>query len=155
MNKTSQRHRQTWTTLRFAAILALAGACAQPPGSPLSPVTFRAAVAGTDWELHELRGAAAPLGAGGRRATIRFDADTARVSGFAGCNRYFGAYALEGATLRFSGLGMTKMACAQGMDLEQQLAAALQATSRYQLAERELTLFNDAGAVAKFVRPVQ
>ena len=141
--------------MRVVAIFALAAACTQPHGSALSPVTFRAAVAGTEWELHELSGAAAPLGAGARRATIRFEADTARVAGFAGCNRYFGTYALDGAALRFSAVGMTKMACADGMALEQQLARALDATRRYQVGDRELTLLGDAGPVAKFVRPAQ
>src|SRR5687768_2150376 len=141
-----------WSALRVIAIFALAAACTQPQGSPLTPVAFRAAVAGSEWELHELHGAAAPLGAGGRRATIRFEADTARVAGFAGCNRYFGTYTLDGAALRFGAVGMTRMACAEGMALEQRLAAALEATRRYQLEERELTLFNDTGAVARFVR---
>jgi heat shock protein HslJ len=137
------------------AILTLTAACTRPQGSSLSPVSFRAAVAGTEWELHELHGTSAPLGAGARRATIRFDADTARVAGFAGCNRYFGSYTLDGASLRFGAVGMTRMACAEGMALEQQLAAALEATRRYQLEERELTLFNDTRAVARFVRPAQ
>ena len=141
------------SALRTVAIFALAAACAQPPGSHLSPVTFRAAVAGTEWELHELHGATAPLGAGGRRATIRFDADTARVAGFAGCNRYFGTYTLDSTALRFGAIGMTKMACAQGMALEQQLSAALEATRRYQVADSELTLFDESRPVAKFVRP--
>jgi heat shock protein HslJ len=137
------------------AILAMTSTCTRQQNSPLSPVSFRAAVAGTEWELHELHGAAAPLGAGARRATIRFDADTARVAGFAGCNRYFGTYDLDGGALRFGGVGMTKMACADGMNLEQQLAAALEATRRYELGERELTLFDDTRAVARFVRPAQ
>ena len=139
---------------RLLTVLALAAACAQF-GSPLSPSAFRAAVGDSDWELHELQGAAAPLGAGGRRATIRFEADTARVGGFAGCNRYFGAYSLDGTRLRFSGIGMTKMACAEGMALEQRLVAALEATRRYEVVDRELRLFGDAGTVAKFVRPTQ
>jgi heat shock protein HslJ len=145
------------TRLRFLTLLAAAAAmgCAHQPGAPLSPAAFRAALAGTDWELLELQGAAAPLGNGGRRATIRFDADTSRVAGFGGCNRYFGSYALEGRAFRFSGIGMTKMACPDGMTLEQQLASALEATRRYEIAGRELTLFGDAGVVAKFVRPTQ
>jgi heat shock protein HslJ len=140
---------------RVIAIFALTSACTPPQNSALSPVSFRAAVAGTEWELHELHGAAAPLGAGGRRATISFDPDTARVAGFAGCNRYFGTYGLDGGALRFSAVGMTKMACAEGMTLEQQLAAALEATRRYELGDRELTLFDDTRAVARFVRPAQ
>ena len=135
-----------------AALLALAAACTQPQRSELSPAAFRTAVAGTDWELHELNGAMAPVGAGGRRATIRFEADTARVAGFAGCNRYFGSYLLDSGVLRFSGIGMTKMACMQGMSLEQQFANALEATRGYTVADRELILLGQSGPVAKFVR---
>jgi heat shock protein HslJ len=144
--------RRIW---RLIAIFALAAGCTQPRGSGLSPAAFRAAVSGTEWELHELDGAVAPLGAGDRRATIRFEADTARVAGFAGCNRYFGTYMLDSGALRFSRVGMTKMACSQGMALEQQLAAALEATRRYQVADRELTLFDDVRPVARFVHPAR
>jgi heat shock protein HslJ len=136
----------------FPGLLALVAACTQPKLSELSPADFRTAVAGADWELHELAGVAAPVGSGGRRATIRFAADTARVAGFAGCNSYFGSYVVDGDILRFSAIGMTKMACEQGMSLEQQLAKALEATLRYRIADRELTLFDDGGSVAKFVR---
>ena len=149
----SSRVLSRGTIWRRAAILALFAACAQPPGSGLAPADFRAAAAGIDWELTEINGAPAPAGVGNRRPTIRFDADTARVAGFSGCNRYFGTYTLDGTALRFGAIGMTKMACAQGMELEQQLAAVLEATRRYELAQRELTLFGDAGVVAKFVRP--
>jgi len=135
----------------FLALLALVTACTQPKSAELSPADFRTAVAGTDWELHELNGETAPVGAGGRRATIRFESDTPRVAGFAGCNSYFGAYALDGGVLRFSAIGMTKMACSEGMSLEQQLAKALEATRRYNIANRELILLNEVGPVAKFV----
>jgi heat shock protein HslJ len=138
-------------------MLALVAGCARKQPQ-LSPAAFRAAVAGTDWELHELhqlQGALVPQGNGGRRATIRFEADTARVAGFSGCNRYFGSYTLDGAALRFGGIGMTKMACPQGMSLERMLASALEATRRYEIADGTLTLLSDAGPVAKFVRPSQ
>jgi heat shock protein HslJ len=140
---------------RLIAIMTFVAGCAHTPTGQMTPQTFRAAVSGTDWELLELQGTPAPLGNGGRRATIRFEADTGRVAGFGGCNRYFGTYALDGAALRFGGLGMTRMACPQGMGLEQQLTEALAAARRYEIEDRELTLLGDAGVVAKFVRPAQ
>ena len=82
----------------FGLILPLivtAVGCRQPP-TPAGPAEFRTTVAGADWELIELAGQPAPTGAGGRRATIRFEPDTSRVAGFAGCNRYFGTYTLDG-----------------------------------------------------------
>jgi heat shock protein HslJ len=143
-------HSNPWL---WVALLAVVSACTPPQRSELSPAAFRTAVAGTDWELHQLNGGTAPIGAGGRRATIRFDADTTRVAGFAGCNRYFASYALDGEVVRFSQIGMTRMACAEGMELEQQLAKALEATRRYRIADHELELLDEAGSVARFVRP--
>jgi len=145
-------------------LIVAAAACRQPP-TPGGAADFRAAAAGTDWELIELAGQPAPTGAGGRRATIRFEPDTSRVAGFAGCNRYFGTYTLEGKAIRFGPIGMTRMACAEGMTLENQLATALEATRSYELATfdlsidrdrvgemKRLTLIGSSGPVAVFTR---
>jgi heat shock protein HslJ len=126
-------------------------ACRQPP-TPGGPADFRAAAAGGEWELTELAGQPAPTGVGGRRATLRFESDTARVAGFAGCNRYFGTYTVDGSALRFGAIGMTRMACAEGMGLEQQLGTALDATRSYTLNASQLTLVGSDGAVARFER---
>ena len=133
-------------------VLALMGC--RPTAPVLSPVDFRRAVSGSDWELVELRGQPAPHGAGNRRATLRFDADSARISGFAGCNRYFGGYTLhdDEPVLRFGAIGMTRMACSQGMQLETQLADALRQTSRYTLHEDRLILMDADRSQAVFVR---
>ena len=126
-------------------------ACRQPR-TPGGPADFRAATAGAEWELRDLAGQPAPTGAGGHRATLRFEPETARVAGFAGCNRYFGTYTLEGTKLQFGPIGMTRMACAEGMGLEQQLAAALEATRSYTLNGNEITLVGTSGPVARFER---
>ena len=135
----------------MAQLIVAAIACRQPP-TPAGPADFRAAVSGANWELMELTGQPAPTGAGGRRATIRFEADTSRATGFAGCNRYFGTYTLTGTSLRFGPVGMTRMACADGMQLEQQLSAALEATRGYTLNANQLALVGTAGPVARFER---
>lgn len=134
------------------AVAALA-AC-QPPHPANSGPAFRASVSGVDWELMELDGKTASSGAGGRRVTLRFDADTARVGGFSGCNRFSGTYTLDGDTLRFGPLIMTRMACAEGMDLERGLSAALQATRRYELSSTQLKLFGPTKAIARFSRQI-
>jgi len=131
---------------------AFAVACRRSPSPELAPAAFRGATAGADWTLVEIAGGPAATGAGGRPATLRFDADSARVTGFAGCNRYFARYTLDGTALRFESPAMTRMACAEGSALEQQLAAALEATRRYELAGDRLTLVGDAGPTARFTR---
>jgi heat shock protein HslJ len=125
--------------------------CRQPP-TPGGPADFRAGAGGGEWELTELAGQPAPTGGGGRRATLRFESDTARVAGFAGCNRYFGTYTVDGTALRFGPIGMTRMACAEGMELEQQLGAALEATRSYTLNANQLSLLGSNGPVARFER---
>jgi heat shock protein HslJ len=141
--------------LMAIALISLVTACHHYPPVGLSPTTFRNAVSGADWTLARIKGQPAPVGVGGRPATLRFDADSARVSGFAGCNRYFGSYTTDLTALRFRSVGMTKMACAEGMSLEQQLMAALDSTRFYNLSAGTLVLLGDSGSVATFTRPVQ
>jgi hypothetical protein len=54
-----------------------------------------------------------------------------RASGFSGCNRYFGAYALKNGLLSFSQLGGTRMACiGAGGDIEGAYLEALSHIAR-------------------------
>ncbi|WP_084069543.1 META domain-containing protein [Paraburkholderia heleia] len=54
-----------------------------------------------------------------------------RASGFSGCNRYFGAYALKNGLLSFSQLGSTRMACiGAGGDIEGAYLEALSHIAR-------------------------
>jgi len=43
--------------------------------------------------------------------TIQFDANEKKLSGFAGCNSYFGSYDPESKQLDFSKMGMTRKMC--------------------------------------------
>jgi heat shock protein HslJ len=141
--------RRTAVLVLLLPLVVGALGCRRPPTSA-GPADFRAAA--SEWELKELAGQPAPTGVGGRRATLRFESDTARVAGFAGCNRYFGTYTVDGTALRFGAIGMTRMACAEGMGLEQQLGAALEATRSYTLNASQLTLLGSNGPVARFER---
>jgi heat shock protein HslJ len=143
--------RRTAVLVLLLPLVVGALGCRRPPTSA-GPADFRAAASGAEWELKELAGQPAPTGVGGRRATLRFESDTARVAGFAGCNRYFGTYTVDGTALRFGAIGMTRMACAEGMGLEQQLGAALEATRSYTLNASQLTLLGSNGPVARFER---
>lgn len=62
---------------------------------------------------------------------IRFDVDN-RVHGSAGCNTFFGSYALSGESLSFVGIGQTRMACPPDqMASENALLSALSSVSRF------------------------
>lgn len=65
------------------------------------------------------------------------------MNAFAGCNQIFGKYTLQNASLQFSSLGSTKMACEPSkMKLEQDFMASLLKVSSFKLSKdgKNLTL---------------
>jgi heat shock protein HslJ len=90
--------------------------------------------------------------AGAPAPSLRFDGAAARATGFAGVNRYAGEYLLDGARLTFGPAVLTKMAGPpERMDLERRFTAALAATTRWRIRERQLELLaGDDYVLAKF-----
>ena len=134
--------------------LLTVSACDQKPPAPER--SSGAAVARLDnreWALVGLGEVAAPLGAGGRPATILFDPAAGRAAGFAGCNRYSAGYALAGDSLTFGPAISTKMACADGDELERGYLAMLPAIRSYALTDSTLTLSGADGPLARFRAP--
>lgn len=69
-----------------------------------------------------------------------------RISGSAGCNRYFGTLRLGGGEFKVSGLGNTSMACVPALGMqEQKFLAALQEAATYEANETFLHIFDAAG----------
>lgn len=80
-----------------------------------------------------------------------------RVSGDTGCNTFTGTYMIAGDGISFGQLATTRRACLSddANAQEQQLLAALEATTRYELFGDRLTLRDAAGATqVTLVRPV-
>jgi heat shock protein HslJ len=75
-------------------------------------------------------------------AEVTFDEKEQRVHGTSGCNRFFGTYSLQGSSLSLSQMGATRMACAKGMDKEQQILTALGETGRFEIADSTLELYD-------------
>ena len=84
--------------LPYALVLAVSIGCRRETPPPSPPT---ATLAG-EWTLVELNSQPAPPGAAGRCATLQFQADSARVAGFAGCNRFAAGYTLGGDSLRLA-----------------------------------------------------
>ena len=94
----------------------------------------------TDWRLVEI-GDAPVIAADGERApTIRLVRAQRRVQGFAGCNTFFGVYALEGASLGFGPIATTRRACPAGMNRESAFLQALDATTTFKVVGNRLDL---------------
>jgi heat shock protein HslJ len=125
----------------------------KPPAPDQSPAAAVAPLDNREWALIRLGEVAAPLGAGGRPATIQFDPAAGRAAGFAGCNRYSAGYALAGDSLTFGPAISTKMACADGDQLERGYLAMLPAIRSYALSDSTLTLNGSDGPLASFRAP--
>jgi heat shock protein HslJ/uncharacterized lipoprotein NlpE involved in copper resistance len=147
---------------RIAMLPPMEGDGLQPQLEPLRVIGLQAEATcpepfsqaelrGTEWQLARLGDAPVELAEDQRRPNLTFSPDENRVWGFAGCNRLIGGFAAHGDQLRFSGAGSTMMACPVGMDLEQGLFQALEATERYRVLGRLLDLYDAEGAlVARF-----
>ncbi|MBA2458708.1 MAG: META domain-containing protein [Gemmatimonadales bacterium] len=140
--------RSTILPLLLSGAVAACAPSAAGGGEDEPAQVARGEVTGVEWSLVELNGAPAPLGAGDRPATLTLG-DSARASGFGGCNRIAGSYELAGDSLRFGPLISTRMACDQGMELEQAYGAALEATRRFRVTAG-LELLGADGVIARF-----
>jgi heat shock protein HslJ len=123
-----------------------------PPSLSTTPPPSSSAVSIEDrtWVLVALGELTNPLGNGGRPATLRLEKATGRASGNAGCNRYSGPYTLRGDSLTFGPAISTKMACAEGMELENAWLGAHSSFVTWSATDSTLTLHDSRGALARF-----
>lgn len=107
-------------------------------------------LAGKEWVLVELNGQA--VAESERSPTLNLTTDN-KMNGNGGCNRFFGSYEiLPEKRIRFSGVGSTRMACAEGMQTETAYLAVFNDADSYSLTGSTLSL--DKGrttALARFV----
>jgi putative lipoprotein len=105
----------------------------------------------TYWKLMRLGAEAVSVADGQREPHFILQPEQKRVAGSGGCNRLVGSYALEGETLVFSQMAGTRMACPQGMDVEQAFYAALGKVATWRIDGETLELFDASGSlVAQF-----
>jgi heat shock protein HslJ len=132
-------------SLLFAlAVLFIAAGCSGSRTATESGVASPA-LAGPTWRLEAFGESEGAAGAGQFGITAFFGAD-GRVTGSAGCNRYFGGYDARGETLSIAQIGATRMACdAPTMQREQDFLAALEAARSWERDGDELELEDASG----------
>ncbi|MGE5376664.1 MAG: META domain-containing protein, partial [Bacteroidota bacterium] len=126
--------------LIFAVLLTACGPAPTPTPAPTQPPTAApqpvvADVPATDlsgqlvgplWMLLGYGDAGNPtIVEPGTNVTVQFAEDKS-LSGFGGCNSFFGPYELTGEQIKIGPLGSTMMACETGMTQESIVTAALQ-----------------------------
>lgn len=128
---------------------ALAGCCRIVAGAVAATTTVPSIEAAT-WRLTSLRGLdAKALHVGEEPVTARFQ--DGRVSGFSGCNRFFGGYTLEGDRIVIGQLAGSMMMCAEAsMTLEHAVTRSLAGTFQYAVEGKLLTLRNGTEPVLTF-----
>lgn len=87
------------------------------------------------------------------QVSLEYDPVEGRISGSAGCNRYFGEVALDGNDLTISTgpMGMTRMACSEEvMEQEAAFIEALGRVTRFAIEGETLYLFSDSEEVLVF-----
>lgn len=155
-------HSRTTSILLFGAASTLLAAAACGPAGEPAPNTRAGRAAdsayvrsafGPTWTLTAINGTAAPLGSAGRPATLVFySGEERRANGFAGCNQWSSTWERRGGdTLLFKPPVSTRMACADGMALEQRFLGIIEQTRRVAQRDSTLTLFTLAGDSARFV----
>ena len=107
-------------------------------------------IEGPDWRLTDLRGLdPSVLRDAPRPVTAGFKAG--RISGFSGCNQFFGPYTVDHDRVVIGPLAGSMMACEKpSMALESAVHAALTGTLRYVVAQDGLTLFSGNEPVLTF-----
>jgi heat shock protein HslJ len=131
----------SWSVaLLQALIVSTAPVAAQPANS----------LAGSEWRPLEMRNVSVPANT---QLRVRF-ASEGKLTGFSGCNHFFGSYKVTEQKLTFSELGMTRMACPDAiMDLERTFLDALSSTAAFERHRATLTLLGyDGTQIAKFAQ---
>jgi heat shock protein HslJ len=90
----------------------------------------------------------------GTAPSAEFPAD--QISGSAGCNHYFGTYAVSGSGITITDVARTEMYCMDPegvMDQEEALLAALTSAASYRLADARLEFLDATGSVILTFEP--
>lgn len=131
-----------------AGLLAACASDGVYSAAPQAEASFQ--LAGKEWVLVELNGQT--VAESERPTTLNLTTDN-KINGHGGCNRFSGSYEiLPEKRIRFSGVGSTRMACAEGMQTEAAYLAVFNTADSYTLTGSTLSL--DQGrttALARFV----
>lgn len=129
--------RNRFVPILFAGVLLLA-ACA--PEQSATPGAEPPTLQGTEWTVTQINGAETIADS---QPTIAFEGGQA--TGTSGCNRFFGGYTQDGATLEFEAMGATQMYCAEIADQESNFFAALEEVTTVRSADPGVELTDSTG----------
>lgn len=107
---------------------------------------------GVRWRLLEAGSMQASDPAGGKQPSMFLDPGQRKVTGFTGCNSFFAAYEVDGASLRFGPAGSTRQACPDlETGVETAFLDALSRTRGWKIEDGDLLLTDGGAVLARFV----
>jgi heat shock protein HslJ len=120
-------------------------------GLVTSVVASARTIEGLEWRLMTLGDSTVPTLPGERQPSLKLDPEQKRVTGYAGCNNFFGSYELAGASLRFGPLAATRRACPEpASSVEMKYLGALARVRGWKLDGGELLLVANGEVLARF-----
>ncbi len=92
------------------------------------------------WVLEQLGGAAVTMPEGREMPYIEIDSTGQNLTGYAGCNRVFGAMRVWGDSIAFPGLASTRMYCEETQKTEDSFLEALNNARTFAIKGDQLVL---------------
>lgn len=86
-------------------------------------------------------------------ASLAFLKDS-KISGETGCNRFFGDFAVNGASLKFENMGSTRMMCPQ-MEFENAYLQTISNVASYIISKNQLILKDNAGNIVALLNKIE
>jgi uncharacterized lipoprotein YbaY/heat shock protein HslJ len=121
------------------------------PGAACPPRPALAMLENTYWKLTELYGHTITfVGNGQGEPHLILRPPERQLSGFSGCNGFFGLYRADSRRLFFEKTGATMRACPNNPDLEQTFFKALKATEQFKIFGEMLEFYRGREVVARF-----
>ena len=99
------------------------------------------------WRLIELDGKPLQLSEGQKNPFVHLQTKDNRMQGFAGCNRFSGTYLVKGSIFLFNKMIRSRMACVDGIEMEEHFFRVLSATDGYHINGDILELRDRSGKV--------
>lgn len=118
--------------------------------SSLSCKTQQVSISNIEWKLVKLE--SKDVSALNPPLTLLLDETQKKISGFAGCNRFFGSYQGENTALSFSGMGSTKMFCQDTQATEDAYFKALGTVQSYKIEGNKLLLLAGEHVILEFIK---
>lgn len=102
------------------------------------------------WILDQLNGEKISHPDDIRKIGFEINKDEKRISGFGGCNNFFGSYKQDGDVLNFGPIASTKMACLTSTFNEHDFFKVMDSVNRFEIRNNQLFLYEGDTLLAVF-----